>query len=448
MNQDEIRMAACNQAKELLENHWKSLRRQKILRGILLVIAAVTGAALVGLAYYRIDCSIPSVIRFRAGQEQELYFGLPGTGDIVSVSRQNESNIPVGQVTIDLNKKTYVTLPEDSSCKLQVKLFGIIPIKEVGLQSIRDMELVPMGCPIGLYVETEGVLVVGTGEFVGVDGETYSPAKDVLKSGDYIVRLNGEEIYKKNELSDKIAESRGKMQTLTIQRDGELMNVSIKPMKEKDSTYKLGIWVRDNTQGIGTMTFMDADGNFAALGHGITDVDTSTLMSMHGGKIYSAQIIGLRKGTPGNPGEVTGRITYIDQNVLGTITYNSNKGIAGVCNEKGKQMSAMAEPLPIGLKQEIEKGYAQILCTLDEKPEYFDIDIVKIHKEYDRVNRGIEIKVTDPGLLERTGGIVQGMSCSPIIQNGKIVGAVTHVLVNDASRGYGIFIESMLEQGN
>ena len=444
MNQDELRQSACAQARELMETHNRALRRQKIFRRSLLAVLAVTGVLLLGLIYYRIDASIPSVIRFRADQEQELYLGFPGTGDIISVSGQGESNIPVGKVSIDLSKKATLKLPEEGSCKLQVKLFGIFPIKEVGLQTISDRELIPMGCPIGLYVETEGVLVVGTGEFVGVDGEIYSPARDILKSGDYIIALNGEAVSKKSDLTDRIAESRGKLQTLTVRRDEEEITLQIKPMKEKDSTYKLGIWVRDNAQGIGTMTYMDADGNFAALGHGITDVDTSTLMQMHGGRIYDAQIVGLRKGSPGDPGEVTGRITYTDQHVIGEITHNSNKGISGVCNEAGKQMT-LAEPLPIALRQEIEKGYAQMLCTIDEKPEYFDIEIVKIHKEDDRVNRGLEIRVTDQRLLELTGGIVQGMSGSPIIQNGRIVGAVTHVLVNDSTRGYGIFIEKMLE---
>lgn len=444
MNQDELRQNACARAREFLETHNKALRRQKIFRRALLVVLAVVGVSLFGLIYYRIDASIPSIIRVRAEQEQELDLGFPGTGNIISVSSQGKSNIPVGKVSIDLSKKTTLKLPEEGSCKLQVKLFGIFPIKEVGLQTISDRELIPMGCPIGLYVETEGILVIGAGEFIGVDGETYSPAKDILKSGDYILELNGEAVSKKKDLTERIAESQGKMQTLTVKRDGEKMYLRIKPMKEKDSTYKLGIWVRDNAQGIGTMTYMDAEGNFAALGHGITDVDTSTLMQMHGGRIYDAQIVGLRKGTPGDPGEVTGRITYTERHVIGEITHNSNKGISGVCNEMGRQMS-IAEPLPIGLQQEIEKGYAQILCTIDEEPEYFDIEIVKIHKEFDRVNRGLEIRVTDQRLLELTGGIVQGMSGSPIIQNGRIVGAVTHVLVNDSTRGYGIFIEKMLE---
>ena len=223
------------------------------------------------------------------------------------------------------------------------------------------------------------------------------------------------------------------------------MELEITPRRDVNGKYKIGVWVRDNAQGVGTMTYIDAQGNFGALGHGITDVDTSTLMHMEGGTLYQTDIVEIQKGSAGNPGEMTGMIIYSNDRILGEITDNSNRGIFGSCNGRGMEMG-VREALPIGLKQEIEIGPAQILCTVDGETKYYDVEITEIHLDHDNVNRGIELKVTDPGLLDLTGGIVQGMSGSPIIQNGKFIGAVTHVLVQDSRKGYGIFIENMLER--
>ena len=192
------------------------------------------------------------------------------------------------------------------------------------------------------------------------------------------------------------------------------------------------------------MTYIDEDGNFGALGHGISDVDTNTLMHMDGGFLYETEIINIKKGSVGKPGELTGVIVYAKEHQLAEITQNSSCGIFGTCNNKALVMGD-EEPLPIGLKQEIKKGEAKILCTIDGKTKYYAVNITDIHLDNDNKNRGIELQVTDPELLNLTGGIVQGMSGSPIIQDDKIIGAVTHVLVNDSTRGYGIFIENMLE---
>lgn len=241
-----------------------------------------------------------------------------------------------------------------------------------------------------------------------------------------------------------VEESGGEAVRLTVERNGEIMDLQIKPQRDVNNAYKIGVWVRDNAQGVGTMTYIDNQGNFGALGHGINDVDTSTLMHMEGGMLYETSIIEIKKGEVGNPGEMTGMIVYSDDRILGEIDSNSSRGIFGSCNSRALALGA-EEPLPIGLKQEIEKGPAQILCTVDGSPKYYDVEITEIHLDHDNVNRGIELKVVDERLLEITGGIVQGMSGSPIIQNGKFIGAVTHVLVQDSSRGYGIFIENMLE---
>lgn len=428
----------------LLQNWKRRMRRYKIYRAMLSLTLALSCLTLAGLLYHDIDSCIPSVINVRAGEEESFHLGIPATGEIISVSDQGTSNIPEGAVRLDLSKTVTLKTALDSSYRMQVKLFGFFTLKNVDIRVIEAQELIPVGAPVGIYVKTNGVLVIGTGDFQGSDGVSYSPGKYILKSGDYIRCVNGEKVSEKDDFIRRVEESSGRDLTLTVERDGELMELEITPRQDANGKYKIGVWVRDNAQGVGTMTYIDAQGNFGALGHGITDVDTSTLMHMEGGTLYQTDIVEIQKGSAGNPGEMTGMIIYSNDRILGEITDNSNRGIFGNCNSKAMEMG-VREALPIGLKQEIETGAAQILCTVDGEPKYYDVEITGVHLDHDNVNRGIELKVTDSRLLALTGGIVQGMSGSPIIQNGKFIGAVTHVLVQDSTRGYGIFIENMLE---
>ena len=400
---------------------------------------------LFGYSYYLVDSSIPSVIYMRAESEESLALDIPAKGEILSVSEQGTSNIPQGAVTLDLSQPVTMKTGTADSLEMQVKLFGILPFKQVGIRVIEDQELIPVGVPIGIYVKTEGVMVIGTGEFRSVNGEKVAPAEHILKSGDYVVKLNGTEVADKDDLITRIENGSGEAAILTIRRGEEYFDVKIDPVQDQTKKYKIGVWVRDNAQGVGTMTYIDSQGNFGALGHGINDVDTSNLMEMNDGTLYQTEIISIQKGTAGHPGEMTGMIVYSDDRILGDITSNSVRGIFGKCNDKALALGT-EEAMPIGLKQEIRKGPAQILCTVDGTTRYYDIEITDIHLDHDNVNRGIELKVTDSDLIALTGGIVQGMSGAPIIQNGKFVGAVTHVLVQDSTRGYGIFIENMLEQ--
>lgn len=441
---EKIKEQAGKQMVVVLQSWRRRVRRLKIYRACLMAMLVIGCTALAGTVYYRIESSIPSVINIRAGEEESFRLGVPARAEIVSVSDQGRSNIPEGAVDIDLSKTVTVKMGMESAYRMQVKLFGFLPIKQVDIQVIEDQALIPMGVPIGIYVKTDGVLVVGTGEFQGENGLKCSPGKNIVKSGDYIRRVNGQVIEEKEELTRMVDECGGNAVILTVERDGESMDVQIKPERDEAGRYKIGVWVRDDAQGVGTMTYIDGRGNFGALGHGINDVDTSTLMHMDGGTLYDTNIIDIKKGAVGDPGEMTGMIVYSDEHILGSITANNIQGIFGVCNERALSMGTNS-PLPIGLKQEIVKGPAQILCTVDGEPKYYDVEITEIHLDHDNVNRGIELKVTDRELLDITGGIVQGMSGSPIIQNGKLVGAVTHVLVQDSSRGYGIFIENMLE---
>ena len=438
---EKVKRQAEEEAVVILQ-HWRQkVRRLRLYRACLCAVLILACLGLMGYSYYLVDSSIPSVIYMRA---ESLELSIPARGEIVNVSRQGNSNIPNGAVTIDLSRPLTLKTGNTDDLQMQVKLFGILPFKQVGIRVIEDRELIPVGVPIGIYVKTEGVLVVGTGEFASQGAGKVSPAKNILKSGDYVIKLNGTEVTGKDDFITRIENCGGEQQILTIRRDAETYDVRIKPERDRTGKYKIGVWVRDNAQGVGTMTYIDENGNFGALGHGINDVDTSTLMEMNDGTLYQTEIISIRKGAAGQPGEMTGMIVYSDDRILGDITRNSIRGIFGKCNQKALALGT-EEALPIGLKQEIEKGPAQILCTVDGTTRYYDIEITEIHLDHDNVNRGIELRVTDPELLSVTGGIVQGMSGAPIIQKGKFVGAVTHVLVQDSTRGYGIFIENMLE---
>lgn len=441
---DRIKKQAGEEMVILLHDWKKKVRRYRIYRCSLCAALILSCMTLVGLGYYYVDSSIPSVLHVKAGQEQTFNLGIPAKADIVSVSEQGQSNIPKGAVTIDLNRSVTMKTGGLEQYQMQVKLFGFLPFKQVGIQVIEDKELIPVGVPIGIYVKTDGVLVVGSGEFLGEDGVNYSPCKYILKSGDYIQKVNGDPVTEKDDFIKRIEDSGGSEVILTVERDGEIMEIKVKPVRNQSGDYKIGVWVRDNAQGVGTMTYIDSEGHFGALGHGINDIDTSTLMDMDDGTLYQTEIVSIRKGTSGNPGEMTGMIVYSDDRILGDITSNSKQGIFGICNQKALNL-ATRDPMPIGLKQEIEEGHAQILCTVDGTTAYYDIEITAVHLDHDNINRGIELTVTDKQLLGITGGIVQGMSGAPIIQNGKFIGAVTHVLVQDSTKGYGIFIENMLE---
>ena len=443
-DQELIKKKASQDMVIILEGWKRRKRKQRIYRYSLLGVMTLSILALLGIGYLQLDQKVPSIIRLKAGVEQILDWEVPMTAEVVAVSEQGESNISDKSITMNLGSTVKLIPGSAESYQMDVKLFGWIPFKQVDIQVIEEQELIPVGVPVGIYVETDGILVVGVGEFTGEHGRNCAPATNILQSGDDIRQLNGKAVDDKNEFIKEIEKSMGEEVILTIERDNETMDVKIKPEKNQSGEYKLGVWVRDNAQGVGTMTFIDADGNFGALGHGINDIDTSTLMNMNDGTLYQTKIISIKKGENGDPGEMTGMIVYSSDRILGDIDSNSIKGIFGTCNEKAMEI-ATEDPLPIGLKQEIVVGPAQILCTVEDEPEYFDIEILKVHQNHDNINRGIELKVTDPELLEITGGIIQGMSGAPIIQNGKIIGAVTHVLVQDSTRGYGIFIENMLE---
>jgi len=437
-------------------------QQERKYRGFLwmLLLAGIT--ALLFTIYFSYLDKIPSQIRIRAGVEQEFDFRIPVSGEIyrtaeeaapvasvTDVDEEDEAYLLAGEekrtdsIHVDFARTVKLKANEIDTYQMDLKLFGVFPYKNVDIEVIQDKMLIPSGIPIGIYVKTDGVLVVGIGEFESSGGDTISPARYVLQKGDYILESNGEPVENKKQFISMVEASEGEDMVLTIRRNNEITDVCINAGKNRMEEWKLGIWIRDNAQGIGTMTYEGTDATFGALGHGINDVDTSILMNLDEGTLYRTEIVGITRGTGGAPGELTGYIEYDSDNVIGEITENTAEGIFGICDEK-LVADSVYEPVPIALKQEIELGPAQIICSVSGEPEFYDVEIVEVNLEHENVNRGIVIRVVDEKLLMLTGGIIQGMSGSPIIQNGKLVGAVTHVLVNDSTKGYGIFIEEML----
>lgn len=316
--------------------------------------------------------------------------------------------------------------------------------QEVSAQAVSQNMVIPGGMPVGLYMEADGVLVLGTEEIVSSNGTAREPAENIVKAGDYITGLDEKEIKNKRELVACVEKLTGEEVILHLMREGEPLDVKIKPVCCSPKEYKLGIWVRDNTQGLGTITYLTGDGHFGALGHGIHDSDTNGLFHISKGTLYGTSIRNIKKGEDGAPGWIEGVIVYNKYNRLGTIEKNTEEGIYGTLADPEKLAENIA-PVPVAKKEEIKTGPAVIRCMVDGEIREYDIKITKIDPNSREVNKGLMIEVTDEELLAVTGGIIQGMSGSPILQNGKLVGAVTHVLVNDSTKGYGIFIEKMLE---
>lgn len=436
-------------------------RRYRIFLYVILIAATIALTITVYLTYWD---KIPSTIKIRAGVEQELDFKVPVSGKIYRIKEEAvtpAASLPgagqgdgaggtaedtagsIESIPIDFAHKVKVKANAIDTYQMDLKLFGVLPYKNVDVEVIQDKMLIPSGIPIGIYVKTSGVLVVGIGEFENAEGKKVSPAKYALQKGDYILQVNGETMENKKHFIRTVEASEGEAMVLTIKRNNETTEVMVTPDANQNKEWKMGIWIRDNAQGIGTMTYEDTDSSFGALGHGINDVDTSLLMNLEEGTLYRTEIVGITRGSNGNPGELTGFIEYDSDNVIGEITENTEEGIFGVCDTEKEEVSSL-EPIPIALKQEIELGPAQIICSVTGTPEFYDVEIVEVNLDRDNINRGIVVQVVDEKLLTLTGGIIQGMSGSPIIQNGKLVGAVTHVLVQDSARGYGIFIEEML----
>lgn len=322
----------------------------------------------------------------------------------------------------------------------QIKLLNAIPVKPTTVTVVSRRYVTPGGNAFGLRIYSDGVIVASVGTVAAQDC-TESPAKKAgLKQGDIIKKIDGTAVTSNSQITGLIEKSNGRKMSVVYVRDGKPKTTEVVPLKSAaDGKYKLGLWVRDSSAGVGTVTFIDnATGTFAGLGHAICDTDTGGTVPLRYGDTLPATIRGCIKGTSGTPGELCG---VFGSGTTGRLYINGSTGVFGVVEKKEQN----AKTVPVALGSEVSEGKAQIISTINgDEPKYFDIEITKIYHTQGG-EKNMVIKITDGELLKKTGGIVQGMSGSPIIQNGMLVGAVTHVFVNDPQQGYAIFAENMVE---
>jgi len=349
----------------------------------------------------------------------------------------------MGGFPVRAEESTAAAWTDDRTWTYCTQLFGIFPLKRVDVSYLDDVRLCPGGTPFGAKIFSEGLLVTGFGEVATPDG-VRRPAYDAgIRVRDLILKINTQPVATAEDMARLVAESGGQPLEITVRRGEDVHTVTVTPLYSvAESEYRTGMWVRDSIAGIGTITYVDPhDGSFAGLGHGICDASSGALLPLSRGIVVDVTISGIQKGSPGMPGELKG---YFSSGRIGSICGNSAAGVFGLLTDPPAGADE-STAIPIALKQEIRDGEATLRCTLtDGTPQDYTVMIRKIKNSTDLKN--MEITVTDPELLAVTGGIVQGMSGSPLLQDGHLIGAVTHVLINDPTKGYGIFIENMLTQ--
>lgn len=345
---------------------------------------------------------------------------------------------------INYSKTSMANTSIGSTTTIDLKLFGLIPVTQTKVSVISEQEVTPGGNAFGIKLFTDGVLVIDTNEIQTQKG-LICPAKQAgIQTGDIIISINGTQVYSNEQIASIIQNSNGEGLNIEYKRNSITTNTYLQPVLSiQDNTFKSGIWVRDSSAGIGTITYYNkATGVFGGLGHGIYDSDTGGIMPLSYGEVCDVKINGYKKGVAGSAGELQGSFTSTSS--TGEIIINDECGVFGVLSENPNDY----DPVSIRLKQDIELGEAYILSTLSNgEPKAYTVNIEKVDLNATSLTKNITLTITDPELLECTGGIVQGMSGSPILQDGEIIGAVTHVFVNNPAKGYGIFIENMLDVG-
>lgn len=371
--------------------------------------------------------------------------------DVVMLNGQAEPTM-----TVSLGNPLQLHSISSGEAKLRMKLFGQIPLKTVKVNVIPDLKVIPGGQTIGVKVKSAGILVVGHHQ-VNERQRRISPGEAAgLQVGDLITHMNGVPLKDVKDVADIAGQAGQAKQPLkvTYKRGGKDFTTSLTPaFDEQDRAWRLGLYIRDSAAGVGTLTFYAPEqGVYGALGHVITDMNTQTPIVVGSGQILQSSVTSISKSESGEPGEK--RAHFIKEGkTLGNIERNTHFGIFGKMKENPEH-SVYKEPIPVAFSEEVKEGPAEILTVVEgQKVERFKVEIVHVSKQNAPETKGIVLRITDPRLVEKTGGIVQGMSGSPIIQHGKLIGAVTHVFVNDPRSGYGCFIEWMLQdagilQGN
>ena len=393
---------------------------------------------LILLVSYFYTCSMISIPRNIVIMEGENLNLKMATG--LSLTSQDQDTVLTAS---NINKQK---ISEAGVEKLRLNLFGNIKIKDVNVDVVPKTKVIPIGTAIGMKLYTKGVLVVGMSQIKDANDEKKRPYENSgIEQGDTIIAINNNEVSNTNELIEEVNNSNGNAITVKYEKNNETLETSITPVKSGNE-YKLGLWVRDAAAGVGTLTFYEPNTNsFMALGHGISDIDTEKIVDIASGELITASILTIKKGVKGTPGEIRGTIE--NGNNIGKIGKNTNLGVYGTVTNKNYLNISGMEEMEVVTRSEIQEGKAQIICQLDNNGrKTYEIEIEKIYLANNTDNKSMLIKVTDKELLEKTGGIIQGMSGAPVIQNGKFVGAVTNVLVNDPTQGYAIFGDMMIKQ--
>ena len=385
--------------------------------------------------------AMPENISMTRGQEQSYSFLFPCRIEADGRSAQVLSDTSETLENVGTNTLT-IKAQDSGKSTITLSFLGLIPVKRINVSVYENRMLVPGGMAVGITLRTKGVLVVGLSDVETKGGKVSPAAQGGLRPGDVVLKADKIDVNTTKALSEAAAKAGDKL-SLTIERSGERMELEIKPVLDESGIKRLGAWVRDSTAGVGTVTYFDpGNETVGALGHPITDPDTGSLLSVRAGSIYKATIEQVIRGEIGEPGQLCGSFSQ-----SGTpVAQLYENTICGVFGNSESIYSLYPEGIPVALKSEVDVGAAKIISTVEgETMREYDCEIVQIYKYTDNGTKSMLVRITDPRLLSITGGIVQGMSGSPILQNGRIVGAVTHVLINDPTKGYGIFIENMLE---
>lgn len=358
-----------------------------------------------------------------------------------------KANLIYDNETVETISNNQNSINEVGKKTAKLNLFENIFLKNINIDVLPKTTVIPVGNIAGIKLYTSGVLVVGMSEIYGVDNKAYKPYENSgIEEGDTIVSVNEDKITSTEDLIEKVNSSNGNEVKIEYIHQEKTVACSIKPAQTSNNEYKLGLWVRDSAAGVGTVSFYEPSSKtFGALGHGITDIDTEQLIDIASGEFVTTKILNIVKGQVGTPGRIQG--TVDNQKNIGTIQKNTKFGIYGTVDNISSLNIDSSNEMEVALRDEIKIGKAKIRCSLENgKIEEYEIQIEKVFKENNYDNKSMLIKITDEKLLDKTGGIIQGMSGSPIIQNGKFVGAVTHVLVNNPTEGYAVFGDIMLKQ--
>lgn len=406
-------------------------------KGMLYVSVVLTCLIVTGLIFLdAVKKKIPDKLYIYTQDNAAFLMDIPVVGTVYDSSYNTLAE------NIDFSRKVTIRSGDTGKYYVDYKLFGLLPIARTDVEVVNEKYVYSGGFQVGIYLKCDGIYVVNTETICTADGQNIAPSQSLINKGDYILKADEISLDSKEQLSDIVAKSEGRSIKLLVRRDGEEQNVEITPVKNVAGEYKLGLWVKDDTQGVGTVTYVCGDGTFAALGHGISDNETGNVLEISEGRIYRTRILSVVPGKNGEPGELLGTIDYKNENIIGRINNNTNKGIYGedafkLCSDFSPEL------MRAGGSYEVSKGTASVRFYNNGKFHDYEIEITDL--KYGE-SKNITFKVTSPELLKLTNGIVQGMSGSPIIQNGRIIGAVTHVFVDDSTCGYGIFIDRMLDE--